>query len=198
MQIINKANHNTSVWSGGTTTELFIFPPNSSYAKRNFKYRISTAKVNVEKSTFTRLDGVHREIMILDGQIVLSHQGHYTKKLKKFETDSFQGNWETTSKGIVTDFNIMTEGDYNGKIIPYILKNNEILSYSNTSNSIAIILYVFSGEIKIESSIHNAVAKEGDIIVFDSITEYNKYIITSILSSEIIISNIEKKNKIIS
>ena len=31
----------TSTWSGGTTTELFLYPENGSYAQREFLFRIS-------------------------------------------------------------------------------------------------------------------------------------------------------------
>ena len=46
----------TSKWSGGSTTELFIWPKDASYAERRFNIRISTATVDVESSTFTRLE----------------------------------------------------------------------------------------------------------------------------------------------
>lgn len=38
---------NISRWSGGTTTELFIWPYGASYAERRFSIRISTATVDI-------------------------------------------------------------------------------------------------------------------------------------------------------
>lgn len=46
---------NISRWSGGTTTELFIWPHGASYAERRFGIRISTATVDIAQSTFTKL-----------------------------------------------------------------------------------------------------------------------------------------------
>ena len=38
----------TSKWSGGSTTELYIYPPQAVYREGNFKCRISSATVEVE------------------------------------------------------------------------------------------------------------------------------------------------------
>ena len=48
-------------WSGGSTTELFIFPPTGNYRKRNFDFRLSTATVEVDTSDFlpALVDGNH-------------------------------------------------------------------------------------------------------------------------------------------
>ena len=46
----------TSKWSGGSTTELYIYPPQAVYREGNFKCRISSATVEVEKSDFTSSD----------------------------------------------------------------------------------------------------------------------------------------------
>ena len=56
-QIIKAESFTTSPWNGGSTTELFIYPMTSKYTSRNFHFRLSTATVNVEESTFTSLPG---------------------------------------------------------------------------------------------------------------------------------------------
>lgn len=40
----------------------------------------------------------------------IDHKGHYCKTILKYEIDRFNGEWETTSKGKVTDFNLMLKG----------------------------------------------------------------------------------------
>ena len=84
---IPKSSQKETEWSGGTTTQLFIFPEESSYVQRDFLFRISTAEVKVDESTFTKLPDVSRVIMILDGEIKLNHEGKSIKVLKKFDTD---------------------------------------------------------------------------------------------------------------
>ena len=44
---ISAQRFSTSKWSGGSTTELFIWPKDASYAERRFNIRISTATVDV-------------------------------------------------------------------------------------------------------------------------------------------------------
>ncbi|MDF1551007.1 MAG: HutD family protein, partial [Bacteroidales bacterium] len=92
----------TSTWSGGTTTQLFIYPSSADYLKRNFDFRISTAKVTVAKSDFTSLPEISRKIMILEGEITIQHQNRYSKQLKKFDIDEFEGDWKTSAIGTCT------------------------------------------------------------------------------------------------
>ena len=96
-----------SCWAGGKTTELYLYPQDAEYAKRNFIFRLSSATVDCEKSTFTALPGVHRLIMPLQGEMHLSFEGHGEKTLQPFEQTSFDGGWNTVSVGKATDFNLM-------------------------------------------------------------------------------------------
>ena len=79
MQIIRKADIQTSNWSGGTTSELFIFPTTSNYKDLNFGFRLSSATIDVDESEFTPLPNVKRQLMLLDGELELIHEGHHTK-----------------------------------------------------------------------------------------------------------------------
>ncbi len=116
MEIIRKEEYKTSQWAGGTTTELFIYPKDAIYRERNFKWRLSSAKVDVEESTFTHLPGILRIIMILEGELTLEHEGHHSTSLKPFEQDHFSGEWITRSFGKVVDFNLMMNQGCNGKV----------------------------------------------------------------------------------
>ncbi|TCO77425.1 HutD family protein [Marinisporobacter balticus] len=116
IEIIRKNEQKTSTWSGGTTTQLSIYPKDAVYSERNFKWRISSAKVEMDESVFTPLPDIWRFIMILDGEIHLEHEGHHSISLKPFEQDSFSGTWITKSFGKVKDFNLMITERCNGKI----------------------------------------------------------------------------------
>ncbi len=152
IKIIKKEQQSTSNWSGGTTTQLAIFPENSSYQGKTFSFRLSSAKVDIEESTFTKLEGVSRDIMILEGELKLIHEGKYSKILKQFETDQFQGDWNTKSVGKVTDFNLMTTGSNSGFISHLNIPKNRThqLSYAPNYNIIAI--YTYKGEIEINGN----------------------------------------------
>ena len=113
---IRKEEQKTTVWSGGTTTELALYPPGAEYAKRNFIWRLSSATVETAVSTFTPLTGIRRTLLLLAGEMELEHAGQHTIKLHPFDQDSFLGNWRTTSRGIATDFNLMLAGDCDGSL----------------------------------------------------------------------------------
>src|SRR5688572_3384171 len=103
-------------WASGTSTEIFIYPYDGSFADLNFLFRISTATVEAEESTFTFFEGITRHLMILKGELELIHEGRYTKHLKPFDQDTFSGEWSTSSKGKVTDFNLMLKAGATGSL----------------------------------------------------------------------------------
>jgi len=103
-------------WASGTSTEIFIYPADGSFADRNFLFRISTATVEAEESTFTFFEGITRHLMILKGELELIHEGRYTRHLKPFDQDTFSGEWSTRSKGRVTDFNLMLKAGATGSL----------------------------------------------------------------------------------
>ncbi|TWT14312.1 HutD family protein [Planomicrobium sp. CPCC 101079] len=108
MKLIRKDELHTIIWSGGTSTEILIYPECSSYAEKQFKWRVSTATIEKEKTVFTKLPGYSRRTMVLKGNLRLAHQGHHTSNLPPFAQDAYEGEWYTTSEGMVTNLNLMT------------------------------------------------------------------------------------------
>ena len=111
---LSEKDYQESSWSGGTTTELFIFPPSANYKKRQFDFRISSATVCDERSVFTHLEGVWRYITPLQGSFTLAHEGYHTTTLMPLEIDSFSGEWNTVCDGKAIDFNLMLKGNCQG------------------------------------------------------------------------------------
>ncbi|MGN0711381.1 MAG: HutD family protein [Anaerovoracaceae bacterium] len=102
-----KDEYKIGKWSGGTTTELGIYPAHTEYAKRNFLWRLSSATVDIEESDFTSLPDYDRVLMVLEGEVVLAHKEVRAIRLAKYEQDRFSGGYETKSYGKITDFNLM-------------------------------------------------------------------------------------------
>jgi environmental stress-induced protein Ves len=115
----------TIAWANGTSTELFIFPENGDFLTRDFLFRVSTATVEAETSTFTFFEGIDRTLMILEGNLILEHVGRYTKELKTFDQDNFSGEWDTKSKGKVKDFNLMCKKGASGSVQHFPFSTNE-------------------------------------------------------------------------
>ena len=106
-RIIKPEEYETGVWSGGTTTQLAIYPPGASYADRNFIFRLSSATVETEQSEFTHLPDYDRWLMIFEGSARLVHSSEREVTINPYEYDAFDGGISTVSFGRVTDYNLM-------------------------------------------------------------------------------------------
>ena len=108
---LTEKNYKVGLWSGGSTTELFIWPEGADYAKREFKLRVSSARVDLEESDFTPLMGVTRYITPLSGGFTLSHPGcEPVVQGPLAEPYRFSGEIPTHCAGKATDFNLMLKG----------------------------------------------------------------------------------------
>ena len=126
-QKLTDTSYAVSAWSGGTTTQLAIFPPEAKYADRDFLWRVSSATVDLEESDFTALPDYDRLIATLQGEIVLTHNGGAPLKLHPFEVHTFSGADATHSVGRCTDFNLMLRrGRATGSVEPIFLTGTPI------------------------------------------------------------------------
>jgi environmental stress-induced protein Ves len=179
----------TNNWSGGTTTQLAIYPKDADYKKRNFLFRISTATVEAEESVFTKLPLVSRKLMILDSEIKIEHKNNHTKTIKKFEQDEFSGDWYTKSYGKATDFNLMTIGDVKGEIEA--ITHNDSKKIIIEKNIDCYAFYIYSGSNKLLLDNKSVEVNKGDLfMLFPEQAESTIELITS-MKSEIILTKIQ-------
>ena len=164
-KIIEASTFQTHHWSGGTTTQLFIFPEDASYQERNFRFRLSTATVDVEQSDFTSLPGFSRKLMLLSGSITLKHAGHYTKLLHKLEVDSFEGNWNTTSFGKGRDFNLMTALGWDGNLQGFDMVRDQLISFPIKNQLGWVFIYLSKGSLEIEIQNEQILLNVGDLFI---------------------------------
>ena len=101
-----------TTWSGGTTSQLYIFPEDAQFSERNFDFRISSATIEVEESTFTSLPTYNRILAVLEGSLELKHNEKPSTRLEEYEQVFFHGSWETSSIGKVRDFNVIFNANY--------------------------------------------------------------------------------------
>lgn len=110
MKIVTANQFLVSSWSGGTTTQLYIFPETASLTARNFDWRISSAVVETDESEFSAFEGYERILIPLEGKLEMEHQtenGVLTQAVNTFELARFSGNWRTRGKGKLIDFNFI-------------------------------------------------------------------------------------------
>jgi environmental stress-induced protein Ves len=134
----------TAKWAKGTTTELLKFPPESDFLKRDFIFRISTATVEAEESTFSDFSGLTRILMVLEGSITLIHEGRYQKQLNPYDQDVFDGSWSTRSIGKVRDFNVMFNSQASASLCAITLASNQSQDIDITKKR--IVLFVHTGK----------------------------------------------------
>lgn len=141
IQLIKSENQQTSEWSGGTTTQLYIYPESADFSKRDFAYRISSAKVEIDESTFTPFPNYNRKLMVLEGVLDLYHEDHYTVLLHPFDQDAFSGNWISRSKGKVIDFNVIFSKDYSANLFHFELSKGEEIQLNCKQMTFLYVLY---------------------------------------------------------
>ncbi|MEQ9165986.1 MAG: HutD family protein [Fulvivirga sp.] len=154
IKIFTPSDYKKTVWSGGTTTQLYIYPTQKEFKANNYDFRLSIASVEIEESIFTKLPSVARTLMVLDGEITLSHEGQHSKRLKKFESDQFSGDWHTACKGTCTDFNLMTKGQTSGTLAPIIVVGSKGLELSSGNQFTFFYLNNGKATIKIDYNEH--------------------------------------------
>ena len=184
-------DRSTAKWAGGTTTQLAIYPAGTEYTKFNFLFRLSTATVEVPESTFTFMPGVTRHLMILDGALDIDHKGRYKKHLPKFGYDVFDGEWPTTAKGEVTDFNLMVREKSGGKLQAIALRDREEETLTFKSKIKFSAFYMQSGSVRIISGSNSAELKQGDFLCCDHENEAQIIHMQATAFSEIVLATIE-------
>lgn len=106
-RIYKEDDFSVSSWTGGKTRQLAIFPENSNYLERNFLWRLSSATCEMEESNFSKLPDYDRVLVVLEGKVVLAHDGVRVARLNPLEQDRFDGGYKTKSFGKITDYNLM-------------------------------------------------------------------------------------------
>ena len=166
-----------SKWSGGETTELFIYPSLSQYSSRDFEYRISSATIESEMSTFTSFEGYERILMTLTGDIVLHIDG-VKRKVKMHHPVRFSGSSAASSFGKVTDFNLIFKKGYSGDLVYKQLPEKYSLKLSAKANDRGV--YIYKGKMIID----NQIAVEGDFVVLD---EGDEILSTAVTGCELVV-----------
>jgi uncharacterized protein len=188
-RIVNSEYFQPVSWSGGTTTELFIFPQTADYQKRNFQFRLSTANVENDKSVFTSLCGISRKLMVLAGSITLSHENHYSRQLHKFDADEFEGTWKTSAVGMCTDFNLMTTGKTTGDLRAVVIEKEQSVNFYTNEKCDWFFIYTYSGKISLKNNRKSIILKRGDLLILNKLTSQS-FEIKGLKKSELVFTEI--------
>lgn len=181
IKIIKKQDYKTTKWSGGETTELFIFPEDANLSDRNFNYRISSATTTDEESVFSDFSGYDRYIMSLTNDLVLKYEGE-DFKLEPFEIFYFDGSKNTISYSEVRDFNLILKKGLQGGLRVESLCEDCTLKTFNLSNAIIpvdgnIKVKYNNEEFTIEKFDTLFIGKNDEIEIVNNSGEYSRIIV---------------------
>jgi len=181
-RILKKEQFHKTLWSGGSTTQLFIFPEYASLQNRDFDFRISTASVDTEESTFTNFHGYERKILILEGTLQIFHKDQYSRCLLTFEQDCFSGDWDTKGVGKVVDFNVIYDPKLNIELHHWNLSSDEQINLDSGKKS---FVYVHMGNLRGNDEIIN----EHDFIEMNGDSETSFVAINKVSLVHVILKN---------
>lgn len=108
IKIISKNDITPSIWDGGKTYEYVISPADSTYAARDFDFRISSASIEQTPSNFTNFQGYQRYLVMLDNGLKIKRNG-IEEAYSKNEIFEFNSADDIQSFSLGTDFNLMVK-----------------------------------------------------------------------------------------
>lgn len=200
-EIKNLKDITPSTWAGGKTYEILIGGKGKDYAKRDFSYRVSSATVDLEESTFSDLPMVNRYITTIKGSMKLEHLSPMTNKkmqeitLEPFDVHFFDGGLKTVSYGKVQDFNLMIDKvTAGGEMKSYTYADGEVTikdtEHKKYGCEVKFVVFCAVGEVEIKNS--NQILKANDYIVEEegaelslkALTEDTKYIVCTAICKE--------------
>lgn len=157
-------------WSSGKTTQIYIYPEDANYKNKNFKFRISSATIDLEESEFTKLESVYRFITPLDKKLKLTHNNRDYIELEPFQVYGFDGGLDTTSYGASRDFNLMLANGAKGSLVSIYIDEEYILNEESSSNQYTVI-FTYDNDLNIEIDGVNYILKPMETLIIS--TTYN-------------------------
>ncbi|NLA13158.1 MAG: HutD family protein [Tissierellia bacterium] len=156
-KIIDKEDFIVTKWTGGETTQLFIYPEDAIFSEKNFLWRVSSATFTSTESRFSDFTGYQRYILPLRGKLSLYHEGLYNRELDKYEVEYFDGSWTTFSKNSLDcrDYNFIVRNGNLAKMqilnerCEYFLKGSEIVTIFSMDD---FVIYLEDFDEKIDIS----------------------------------------------
>ena len=125
-KIVKPEDFVVTQWSGGLTTQFAIYPEESTLAKRDFDWRVSSASFTTSSSQFSDFYGYQRYIIALQGELFVSHENLYKRTLFPYDVEYFYGKWTTNSNNSLDciDFNFIVKEDMQANLV--VLKEDDL------------------------------------------------------------------------
>lgn len=163
--ILSGSDYAVSRWAGGSSSQIFIYPENSIFNEHTFLWRISTASLEADSSTFTCFGGYHRILHLLTGESQLHFGDGRLYTLHPDDEVSFKGSDFVQSYGQASDLNLIMADGVWGETNTLKWKSaacwERSIPYGGDAGKCQCVLYIAEGTVKIAEKILHA----GDSIV---------------------------------
>lgn len=150
IEYLPQTGYGKSSWSGGITDQIFIWPPSSIFADRDFIWRVSKAALEAEHSVFTLFEEYERVLYLLTGNSRLAFEGHGEKMLHPGSQVQFSGSWKTESFGRASDLNLIMKKGTVGAVSGFSVTGEynwiRPVMYGGRENKCCYLLYVKAEE----------------------------------------------------
>lgn len=168
---LTPADYSLSHWSGGSTTQIAIAPPDALYADRAFLWRLSSATVELEESDFTPLPDYNRLIASLSGTMTLSHNGGAPLFLAPYAVHAFDGADRTHSLGRCVDFNLMLRKEQCRGTMEALSVRSEtpLVLQSPFGPTASLLLYCAEGSGELRADGETASLRAGETVFLDCV-----------------------------
>lgn len=189
--VFNIEQYTLNKWTGGNVIQLYIYPHSSNYKEQNFSIRISTASIELLHSVFTQLPEVHRKLLVLKGALLIEHPNRYTTLLLPYDTDTFEGDWNTQCKGTGQDYNVMTKGNIQSFLNAIELDANQPQQTQISAATKLLHFYAYQGNVELKFNNQQFEILEGMSLVIEDIMDGFEITLASNVNAVIIISRFE-------
>ncbi len=148
-KILRPSDYVQNEWTGGTTSQIFIYPDGASLSERDFYFRISSACIETDKSDFSKFEGYNRFFTPLNSGLELTSNGNAPKKINPLELFYFDGASETSAAGKCIDFNLIYRKSLKANLTVATYSKTEIISYKPFPSSEFLLIYCWSGAFEV-------------------------------------------------
>ena len=109
--------------------------------------------------------------MVLEGHMVLRHEGHHAASLGPYDQDRFDGGWTTHSRGRARDFNLMCADGVEGDLATFRIPGRDTCfeSVEAVSTGLAwLALYCVDGDMILCDRSDRAHLRTGQLLLAEA------------------------------
>lgn len=184
ISLLKKQNYKSMPWKNGRgfTSEIAIFPAQSTMEKNNFTWRLSSAEVT-EHGPFSHFPGCERYLTVIAGYGLRLQFENENKLIDQNNFVKFSGESKVHSElvdGKITDLNLIVKRNMHN--IQFKILDSNV----NKLNSGTSIIFVTNGSVKV----NDVVAEKFDTVIIETQQNENNISILPMSNSKFVLITI--------